>query len=390
MQELKKDVELKKGPVVAFLQEPKSRSLHYATLACQADALGCTLYDLQTGSRQKYSVQVECDGFVRACVLAGITANRTWNFLQSIEGISYDATPLNLKPLTKKLASRKTKSSALCLTDQFSSALPSGQNALSCNVLQTVQEFGWLFSKQTEGGEKFLIIYGESLAHLQNLVSNKARTMMTAMSEQKALPLSAHSAESCSRVCAIDRHPSNLVVERRTLRRRRREQNKKWFAVVKTCAQHKLGCVRWAATKPFEGTLTGIINITRSLNSFTYLGGFRKDFWQTAFDRSKVVEGYPPPEARKRNRLILKWFLVKGPHTMAQRVLLEILARGNWDDEDNYFIYMQPGTEFDEVAVREQFASGLTEAMVNRRWRMYWSARNHHRSGILSEPLKEK
>ena len=373
VQKYKETKELKRTVVHEFLQEPVARGLHYATVSCQASTLGVKDHIVVQQSRRHYASSLAVDGFVRACVLAGMTSNTTYSFLQNIEGLSYDATPLHLKPLPAVHKKQSNiKSTELCLTSSaFEGALPVGSMAISCNVLQTKTEFGWLFSKDGPERKEYLMIYGHTLSHLQNVVSNRASAMMTAMAEQALLPEASHSAESCSRVVAIDRHPSNIVVERRSLRRRRRTKNKKWQSYLKTCAQHKLGCVRWQATKPFELVLTGLINVTRSLNSFTYINGFRKDFYQVAYDNCRVVYGYAPAANRARNRNILKWFLVKGPNTMAQRVLLELLAEGDWNNDKEYLIYLPPGTVCDEDKMRRQFASGMTEALCSRRWRMY-------------------
>ena len=221
--------------------------------------------------------------------------SRICNFLLDIDGVAYDATPLHLKPLSAgHLAQANVSSNAVVVRkDNFYKALPIGQSAMPCNILQTRCEFGWLFSKVSPAGdERFIMIYGEALTWLQNVVSNRASSMMLAMREINTIGDSEHNAETLTRLGSMDRHPSNGVVERRVLRRRRKKLKKKWRNLLAKCVQHKLGCVRMAATKPFEDTITGVINVTRSLMSFTYQAGFRKDFYDAVEAKVRVHDGF--------------------------------------------------------------------------------------------------
>ena len=98
-----------------------------------------------------------------------------------------------------------------------------------------------------------------------------------------------------------------------------------------------------ACARSFESTITGIINVSRSIFSATYLHTFRTEFRAAVLSRLRVHIGQPDPAHLARNRSILKWFMPKGSATTAQRTLLEMFARSDWEDEDRILIYVLPG-----------------------------------------------
>lgn len=98
-----------------------------------------------------------------------------------------------------------------------------------------------------------------------------------------------------------------------------------------------------ACARPFESTITGIINVTRSLYTCSYLNLFRKIFYETVHSRLRVVVGAACEEHLQRARRLLKWFLPQGPNSRLQRVLLEMLARSDWENQDEILIYVLPG-----------------------------------------------
>ena len=340
LQLVKQSPTIEVSSVSEFLQQRPTVPLHGATQELIADTLGISRSTLSIRSMQHFSTSLQLDRFVRYAVPSALASCSGYKFLQDIDGILYDATPLPLLPQGSRHVKQVADSSALVVRNtQFELSLPSGQSCLSANILQTKKEFGWLFAKTDGDTQRFLFIVGHSASHLQNLVSNKATTMLSSMAEQNAVSSSSHRAESTTRLVGVDRHPSNLVVERKVLRQRRKCSTK-WSSIVSTCCQHKLGCVRFACTAPFEDTVTGIVNITRALYSVTYLKQFREAFYMETLTRTRVRIGMAPAQDRSNHRHILKWFLPRGPDTLAQKVLLELMATGNWGDEDSIDIYI--------------------------------------------------
>lgn len=358
-------------PVCQFWQTKEVKSILYATLEVQASSLHMDRSTFVRHSIDHFATSWHVDRFVRASVASAIVENRSLKLLQCIDLCSYDATPLFLRPLGKAHVHQDESSLQLAIhSNPLDAVLPLGACALSTNVLQTRTGFAWLLSVEVEGEEQFSIVTGRNIAHLQNLVSNKPEPMMTALKEQSSLSFGESSAESCSRLTSVDRHPSNLVVERRVIRRRRRLSTK-WRSVITTCNQHKFGCVRLALSKPFDSTVTGIINVTRSIYSVSYLHRFQRIFRLHVFRRVRVVRASPSIATLRHTRTLLRWFVPPCAHAMTQRVLLSVAAQGDWLDQDHIDVFVAVDFAGDEEQLKEKIADAISSSLTHRRWSLY-------------------
>ena len=284
--------------------------LHYATMEVQARHLGIPRSSFCRQTALHYSIVWHIDRFLRSQVgnIAQIIPCRA-RLAQVVDGCSYDSTPLSLRPLSKQYDSKVSASSTGLATSSSSwhDMFPADKSAVSANVMQVRLEFGWLFVRNVNDQDQYLMVYGKSATHLQNLVSNRPTPMLQGLAEQSCMSVGELLAPSITRLCSIDRHPSNFVVERRILRRRRRDSiNHR--SVVNTCHQHKLGCVRGAMAHPFEDTITGVINITRSLHSFTYCRTFKRCLTDVIFEKAHVVVGIPDRDNLARAALYMRSF----------------------------------------------------------------------------------
>jgi hypothetical protein len=350
----------------------KSEAKVFGTQELQAEDCGVSVDVFKRETQNHYSLKWAVSRHVRDVLVACCAQSRTVTIEDYTERLGYDSTPMNLKQTASISMPQATSSSdALAIVRSgFGKKLPKPQTSSSTNVFQCQHGWGMVLSGEVNGETKYIILMGEGQFHVQSLLGNTPSPMVRAIAEQNFTPPGAEAAKTLSRIGAIDRHPSNFVVERRILRRRRRK-NRKWTSHSSTCCQHKLGTIRMRGAKPLESAVSGIINVTRSINSASHLRDFRKCFWKVCYKRTCPVTGYPDDSVVEQHRHILKWFIPRGPNVEVQRVMLELLAHSEWSDHSQIIVKMPPGTEYDVETIKHKVADGLTEALTYRRWRLY-------------------
>jgi hypothetical protein len=123
--------------------------------------------------------------------------------------------------------------------------------------------------------------------------------------------------------------------------------------------------------RPFEAATSGVINITRSTHSVSYMNKFQTAFRAVVLARTRVIHRSPDVDNLRRSRTVLKWFVPPGSHSIAQRVLLSLDAQGDWLDTEHVNIYVLPGTIVDEASVKSRVADAITSALCHRKWQLY-------------------
>ena len=153
--------------------------------------------------------------------------------------------------------------------------------------------------------------------------------MMAALRETSCTPLPEIHFEEFTRLASVDRHPSNLQVERKMSRRMSRRY-KEWKSIVFACEQHMLQSARVLATWRFGPTITGMINLSLSLSYGSHLETFRTCLQQTLRARCEIIDVPPSREAQQRTRLILKWFVGEKRNVeIIKKTILETLCTGD-------------------------------------------------------------
>eukprot|EP00959_Pyramimonas_sp_CCMP1952_P375175 7857343-Pyramimonas_sp.AAC.1 len=117
--------------------------------------------------------------------------------------------------------------------------------------------------------------------------------------------------------------------------------------------------------------MTGMINLTLSLNFQGHMDVFRDSLKDIIRHRCEIISTPPPPLARVRKALILKWFIsAKGESHVIVRALLDMLATGDWDS-DNIQIYVPPGVAHDRDRLFDTTAEGIAQAIAHKNFTLY-------------------
>lgn len=299
---------LERGTLASFVLDPKNESLHLATLTVQSQHL-----DMGRKTLQRQMMRLCCAAWcldrMRKPLLANaLVSARNVSIELAIESVSYDETPLPMRASTANMPQTSLESS------EYEALLPSSvramtqhsSGALPTKLLQTCQEYGMIIRIERGGVEQHVMLVGKSLCHLQSLFANTPGCIMTALQEANATSLSERaSSHFFTRLVAIDRHPSNIVVERRTLRRLRRSYGNMASLVVE-CRQHMLQTIRNESLANFDTALSGMVNLALSLCSGAHVKVFKSCLREVFLERFRIVVGYPSVAARARRLIALR------------------------------------------------------------------------------------
>eukprot|EP00959_Pyramimonas_sp_CCMP1952_P219229 4583771-Pyramimonas_sp.AAC.1 len=122
--------------------------------------------------------------------------------------------------------------------------LPEDKKAIPTKVFQTQQRFGMLFARGPPGDlQSYTVVIGRTMAQVQPLWRNTPGCIMAALRDTCAMSLTECRFDEFSRIAAVDRHPSNLCVERRINRRTQRRFDN-WKSILFKCEQHMLQSAR--------------------------------------------------------------------------------------------------------------------------------------------------
>eukprot|EP00959_Pyramimonas_sp_CCMP1952_P456795 9473768-Pyramimonas_sp.AAC.1 len=256
----------------------------------------------------------------------------------------------------------------VALPQDFLSLLPRPNCSAPTKLLQTQRQWGFMVSKQNSGGiDKYAMIFGRTICGVQSLLHNTPGCLLSALRESDPTCLPDLAFQSCTRLVACDRHPSNLVVERRERRRLYRKM-RTWLSLVVPCRQHMMQSIRVSATSNFEDVISGMINISLRLITPGALSIFRGLLEDHLRRRLDVQVGRNPLEAEVRRQLILKWFVPHvGDHWMA-RMLLSALATGDWGVgvDEKIYIMVPAGVAFDKEVLIQKAVVGISSALASR------------------------
>eukprot|EP00959_Pyramimonas_sp_CCMP1952_P134798 2820816-Pyramimonas_sp.AAC.1 len=155
----------------------------------------------------------------RRRILARVAATcRGVEALQFVDSVGYDETPLKIRGNSDRV--RRVVDSTVALPESILSLLPMNRGALPTKLFQTQQQFAMLVARRLPCGTKqYVIVTGTTACHVQALSRNTPGSIMQALKETSPMSLPEVRFKAFSRIASVDRHPSNLVVERRIARR---------------------------------------------------------------------------------------------------------------------------------------------------------------------------
>ena len=107
-----------------------------------------------------------------------------------------------------------------------------------------------------------MFVLGRTYSHVSPLKKNTPGCILRAL-RYAAATSSAETtaAESPTRIASVDRHPSNLVTERRLRRRLFRLPNSRWRSIITPCRKHMLQTIRSVAMSHFDSTVSGMVHL---------------------------------------------------------------------------------------------------------------------------------
>jgi hypothetical protein len=279
---------------------------------------------------------------------------------------SYDETPLTVA----------TKEAAPVVTDsegQLLSAVGAGVVALPPQVHRArslaATDVGTSKISQTSSGwamlirigAKYISLRGDTVNWLQALGRGTAEVLHAAIKATSGI--SAAAADFPKKVCLVctDSYSANFKKERFA------GEREAGYAVLQTmCHVHKSSTCHTRTFSMVDGEVSGVIRYALSLSLSECMHRFRESLRHIILERLEVRRGEPPVEAAAFREATLDLFLKRGPYARSRRAILATVLNGDWRDREHVQVYLVPGDQRDEAAIRTQVVNEVCWALAGR------------------------
>ena len=227
-------------------------------------------------------------------------------------------------------------------------------------LLQSSQEFGLLFEMHRGGlatpaaDQRYLMVVGDSINWLQRIQDGKATTMLGALERTSAVTTSSASFANKIRLACNDDAKANPLTERLMVSRR----SDNWLGWRWYCEVHKAATAFEWTFLLLEWYISGMLNLSLSLNDFSNLATFRMKM-KYAIMYLITVRTQPLDEDAIRYKMTaLRIWLGSGRKRSYKAMVLLKLLPGDWRLRDAIEIELANGESLNEK--KEAVAEGVS------------------------------
>eukprot|EP00959_Pyramimonas_sp_CCMP1952_P464929 9487411-Pyramimonas_sp.AAC.1 len=206
----------------------------------------------------------------------------------------------------------------------------------------------------------------------QGLKSNSTNDIMSALMESGCISLDDRRSHTQTTIMHCDQHPSNIQ-SIRILDRRRKRVVKTWAQFPSYCCAHKIVHIADAATSPnmLKSTRQAVMHIGLSLMDANMHHDMKECLYDVIKSSIHAQHGFCDDDDTTARRNTLLATVGSGSKAALKRMLCDISANGSWETNGAIDVWVRPGTDVIEEAIKIKVASCLTEAFMSSQWKVF-------------------
>ena len=276
------------------------------------------------------------------------------NIFPHVQALHFDANP----DPSAALATFFTQTTAVCklfaVDDKFTILL---------------KEEGGSTADDTAGTDKYYVVQGQSLCHLQCLERATGPTLLQGLLENLAVSSSVQAQRIMKvRSTCTDQAGSNKVAEDSC----KKVLGADWHGLHYPCNVHKIARTLQKVTLLMKEHIAGLLHFALAFETASSMSQFRAALSQVIAARPLVVHrGQPPAHVREYQEFCLNLFGHTGSKQEAKRYLIRAVVNGDWRRRDCLEYYVPAGVADNHDELHNTIRQGLLVALTSKVFSKY-------------------